>query len=137
MKKYYKVLSVVEDKLYSYNCSKNFTDLSNEKYVGTSLEYKVGEWISPKINGSDLFIIDNIENARNLAGHNYIIFECEAKNVKKIGIVASTFGFLPNAFKTMLDLKLKKKKYSHLSYYNSCYKGTLFCSSLKLIRQVQ
>jgi hypothetical protein len=52
---YYKVVRVVNNKLYSVNGSLGKVEV----------EYKLGEWVTPKVKNSKLFIFNTRQTARS------------------------------------------------------------------------
>lgn len=46
------------------------------------VEYKINQWVEPKVEGTKLFIFESLESAKNLAkGLSEDIYECIAENV--------------------------------------------------------
>ena len=142
MKYYYKVVTVSRHGLISYNTGNDTFLDHNKVYLdnGHAIVYKIGEWVYPKIDGTNLFIFDNLENAKNLCHRsltNNKIFKCQAKNVSNRGISTGKLGIETNTLKKMLKLKKRKKKFLHLSEIERMYPGTLYCTAVKLIEEVK
>ena len=52
-----------------------------------SIQYKIGEWVKPKLKKSRLFVCDNIKDA--ISGSNHLmdtrrIYKCKIRNWKKL-----------------------------------------------------
>lgn len=94
--------------------------------------YKVGEWVKPKKEYTDLFVFDNLSSAKCFAyknGEEYI-YECHVLNPRKKG----NFGL--QVLKRIIQLRKAKKKWTHIVDYNAP-RGTVFCSAVKLIKKVE
>lgn len=128
-KKYYKVVSPEQCSAVAKN------PLLKVKYV-------VGEWTTPRLDGTSLMVFDNLEAAKRFAiGSHSLIYECKIKNPKKKGVfthwldVGSFKDEIPIEIQHQLQLKKLKKKY----FCGDLYRvppGTVFCSAVKLIKEV-
>lgn len=127
MKKYYKVVS---ENLKSARASRNFDSLS--------INYKIGEWVEPHLKGSNLMVFSNLLDAKAFA-NIYIgdrIFECEVLKPSRSGIMFDSITSINMLIKRITTLKRMKKKYKHL-VNGTPPKGTIFCSAVKLIREIK
>lgn len=145
-KTYYKL---VNSKLMSFNINSQATDISQEIEMGSVLQYKIDEWVSPKIIGSKIFIFDTLKNTRQFLYHcltgainDTKIFECKAKKISKEhlfinnGIVGrkDTLSY----FNEINKLRKNKKRWTHIygCSYSGVPKGTLFASSIMLTKDI-
>lgn len=118
--------------------------MKNSKY---SVDYKIGEWVYPKISGSDLMVFDTLKNARNIFKSYGFIYECEVQNPKINGIFIDCFWIINNdsdctdilikRFEGILEYKNNQQEYLEHSDYIHAPKGTIFCDAVKLIRLVK
>lgn len=128
-KKYYKVVSL--DK---------YSVVAKNRYL--QVKYIIGEWATPRLQGTSLMVFDNLDAAKRFAiGSDVLIYQCEIKNPKKKGVfthwlnVDSVKDEIPIEIQHQLELKRLKKKY----FCGDIYKlpsGTVFCSAVKLIKEV-
>lgn len=127
MKKYYKVVSL---SLQSARASRNLEDFS--------ITYKVGKWVKPHIEGSNLMVFDNLSDAIAFTEKDIgdRIYECAILNPSKTGIIFSSIYDIEQYMKKVLKLKKMKKKYKHL-VRGLTPKGTIFCSAVKLIKEIK
>lgn len=99
--------------------------------------YKINEWVEPTIKGSKLMVFDSLEEAENflnIFGWGDVIYKCEAKNPNKTGLFIKGNMYIYNDLLKILDLKRKKKKFSHL--LDEPIPGTIFCDAVKLVEKV-
>lgn len=81
---YYKVVSVLNGSL-----------ISARVWVHAA-GYKIGEWATPPIEGSKLFVFDSLGAAARFRLPNEKIFECEVENpIKPTGLPEWLSTFLP------------------------------------------
>lgn len=125
--KYYKVLTRLDDRLYS--CINHIT----------SIEYKLDKVITPTIKNSGLFIFNDLTRAYLFSGRNldnFAIYEVECTNPRKITMVLDTW------FMNDLDVDLFWRNYGNVTL---CYNHFILssppaesyiCDSLKLIREI-
>jgi hypothetical protein len=93
MKQYYKICRIRNDKYYSMN-------LPPEHMPSMNIEYKLNEWVQPKLEASRLFAYHLFEKAmldftfENMynGSVNYALFECKVRNP----ILANTLAFQSN-----------------------------------------
>lgn len=78
--KYYKV--VTKD-LLSYIDTQYALSMQNEKFI---IQYKIGEFVKPKIPNSQLFVFNSLEEAQQWHMRGLRLFECEVKNPRKAKI---------------------------------------------------
>ena len=134
--KYYKVVSVLTDRYYS--C---YVNVFNELKV----EYKIGEWVKPNIEKTDLMVFNDLEQAVRFSRSMYglkKIFECKVKNPKNNGLIINInrgeyITYVIECINRFINLKKKKKAYlNQISYRPPFIKNTVFCSAVKLIKEV-
>jgi len=142
-------------KVVSYDlCSILYRYLPREFIV----QYKIGEWIYPKVKNTKLMVFDNLASASRFAP-NYPIYTCVVKNPTNKAIFIDTKNifselnrmWFPTAerciplaearflikFKSMWK-KLRKKQQQHKKFFSP--KGiptdTVFVSAIKLLKKV-
>lgn len=129
-KKYYKVTS------NNMESARNTIIYVDRKRYKCGIQYKIGEWVRPNpiFKNSDIMVFRTLKAARNFASRYERIFECEAKNPKKKGLVIiwKDWKYLFDALKN----KRNKKKFLDLSEYESAPIGTVFCSAVKLTKEI-
>lgn len=108
---YYKIVRVRNGKLYSYNYPAEDKHLNS----GVCIEYKVGEWTKPKIEGTRLFVFNTLKEAQAEFNKNcacwsdYSIYECECKgHIECSGVKYNIF--FRDFWKKINALLNKKKK---------------------------
>lgn len=146
-KKYYKVVfhnlsgELVSVSLSDYVCFNDYV----RQHLG--IIYKINEWVKPKDLATNLMCFDDLNAAKTFMAelinekytHRLKIFECKVKNPREKGLyfrLYAKYSIVNEYIQRIKELKLyKKKKYSHL--YTTCpYKHTIFCSAIKLIKEV-
>lgn len=122
MQTFYKVVLVESGKLYS--CIADFY----------GIEYRVGEFVSPKIPGSKLYVFDNLNDAKWFFG-DYdefrALYECEVINPTKATKIASPF---------FSDFKLyweNREAFRAVSSEKEPLLGTWECDSVRLVREIK
>lgn len=122
-KKYYKIL--MRD-MTSINGANSFT-----------IRYKLNEWTFPKIDGSGLYVFDNLENAKDftLRESGILIYECEVVNPRKIKKLISISYLSTGYLNKLLETKKRHKKQSFY-WLRDVPKGTVLCDAVKLTRLV-
>ena len=131
-KKYYKV---VTGSLKSSQVKYWWTDY-REKYL---VQYKIGEWVEPKVEGSSLMVFSSLEDALRFVSSNvsnHKIFECEIEGAKKNGIFSGQFTKIDALLSECKKLKKAKKGWTHLCNTTGIPKGTVFADRVKLIKEV-
>jgi len=129
MKTYYKIVSKDLKSIVSINLD------TPDEYV---VQYCVNRFVEPKLKGTSLFVFDTLKNVKRffsppwVHGERYIIYEAEVKNPKQIGLFSSYCNWVYLA--ELLELKRSKKKWSHKTSVPPT--GTVFCSSVKLLKKV-
>lgn len=134
-KVYYKVVnkkleSVVASKWRGWKIGIDWSDFV--------VKYKIGEWVSPKIDKTDLMVFKKLNQAVNfsIAYEDSIIYKCNIRNPKKIGIFIENLLAIPELVKKFVQFKNKKVKYTNQIQTRFIPKGTVFCSAVKLIERI-
>lgn len=93
MKKFYKVVRIHKDRMFSsYESPKAADRIINKQKkprCSGTVEYKLNGWtykprIGPKEYGRKLFVTDDLHWARGLKFYQCEIYECEVKNAKRL-----------------------------------------------------
>lgn len=96
------------------------------------IQYKINEWIKPKIKYTKLMVFDNLDDAKYFTrGTQLIIYECKIKNPSKNGPFAIFYHNLASTVMQYIKIAKNKKKLPKTS--TSIPPGTVFCSAVKLI----
>jgi hypothetical protein len=102
------------------------------------VEYKIDKWVRPNINGTNLMVFDSLEKARDCINKNrwydIKIFECNVEKPSKKGLFSNPC--LPHIMLVALKQRLARKKYRHLTGGFVPPIGTIFCTAVKLIKEV-
>jgi hypothetical protein len=130
-KHYYKVL---KSNLKSLIIEESTTVDINGKQEKVSVQYKVGEFVSPNIPGTQLMIFDTLQNAQGfcLPQNGQKVFLVEALNVRYKGICVH---YIKQTLPYILKLKKNKKRYVNLIRKDIPF-GTLFADKVKLIKEI-
>lgn len=126
-----------------------FDMCSLTRFPKARLQYQLNEWIYPRIDGSDIMVFDSVksvENSKLFASKNRC-FECEVIKPKRNGIFSIfminmikwndyEINRMSKIFDNITKLKKNKKGYLRYSNYHLAPKGTVFCSAVKLIREI-
>ena len=132
---YFKAVSVVNGKFFSYNLSTD--DNYNRKKVeqGVVLEYKIGEWTRPKIEHSSLFCLSSLEDAKILADDEdseNLAFRCEVINPSSKGYwTGLTFDM--DRFLQLVEEQDKENDISN----HIIFSKTVFCDAIKLVELIK
>ena len=102
------------------------------------IEYKVGEWVYPKVLGTYLFVFKTLQNAKDFIHEcgisSYYIYKCLGVNEHKIlGMCPGIYG---DRILQAAKLKRQKKKYLHLFDKEVIPNGTVGVEALKLIKEI-
>lgn len=128
MKKYYKVVS---KDMWSARTCWSIDD------VHLSIRYKLNEWVYPKIKYTDLMVFEFIEDAQFFKGFYERIFECEVKNPRKQGnLIYDNTIPLEETVSQIIKNRQQKKKWTHLVAGQKRPPGTVFCSAVKLTKEI-
>lgn len=115
----YKVVKTVDDKYYSCN---------DTEY---SIEYKLGEFVQPKLVGSKLFVFECIEDAKRFAcGSRVFLAECT--NPQRFNLRARNHLRF-DVFWGCITANGALLSYEDLGMSPE---GTYVCDSVKLIKEV-
>lgn len=127
---YFKVVSVSGDKLTSYNisgCPEKDDQLVKD---GIIIEYEIGQWTYPKINGSNLFCVSDLNDAKEFRTRNDKIFRCEVKNPSEYGYWTGLTTDLERLTEAMSGNRGKMSP----NYFVS---SNIFCDAIKLLEEIQ
>lgn len=115
---------------YKYNATKDFC-----------VQYKINEWVKPEKPGTKLMVFSNLDDAKEFAlfqGIHLLIYKCSVRNPTKHGFITDLdkLGYI---YPTLIKRIKQKKKITDL--YQECEKnsipeGTVFCSAVKLLEEV-
>ena len=135
-KKYYKVVLNSKGKLFSCIRDTNFFGGNNfkSKYA---IEYKVGEWVRPNVDGSQLMVFKFLNDAKIFARNHslYDIYKCEISGITKKSVFIRYTSLYYNMHR-IRDLWKKKKNRKKINHYMDLPpSGTIFCSAVKLIER--
>lgn len=130
---YYKVVyrSWYDKKLTSYAGR-----VRNSKFC---VEYRVGEWVTPTVENTKLYVFNDLENAFRWVNQdsgrdsNVMLFECKVKNPIRDFQVGSVFG-IEEFWSQYFGFRQKHKKIQIESYKN--IPGTTGCSAVKLTKSI-
>lgn len=114
------------------------------------INYKINEWVKPKIPGTKLMVFSNLDSAkqfanpyrsfRSLSDIIYCIYTCHIKNPSKIGFFTYIYDS-PSGIRTKYYeyYKLIKNKKRRSSFKNNANipNDTVFCSAVKLLDRIQ
>jgi hypothetical protein len=116
---YYKVVKTVGDKYYSCNDTEH------------SIEYKLGEFVQPKLVGSRLFVFECIKDAKRFA-YDLRVFLVECTNPRQFKLRArNSLRF--DIFWDCIAANGVGLGYEDLGISPE---GTYVCDSVKLIKEV-
>ena len=106
-----------------------------------NIKYKIGEWVEPP-PGMDLFVFDNLNDAKSFRPNSdFVIFGVNVRKPRKKGLFRQVgWGWTReqriDILNTWTKRRLQKKKFINENKYEQPPKGTIFCRSVKLIKQV-
>jgi hypothetical protein len=132
---YYKIVQKVKRKLKS--CMVPNWDIDADLMNLLCIEYKVNEYVYPKLEGSKLYVFSNLDSASKFLNiidfynkDKCVIYECEVENpgkIKPLYCINSIVNYW-------------KKKKSHKSTSNFLInktKGFVSCDAVKLTKRVK
>jgi len=105
--------------------------------ISLKVEYKLNEWVKPKLENSPLFVFSSLQQAHfhydQMCADS--IYECEVKNPRTIKIIAAILDYyaLNNVVRFWKDRK--RKKGCKVSSWPAP-KGTIICDEVKLTKKV-
>lgn len=120
-----------------------FSLVINDKPL--TVEYKLGQFVSPNVPYTKLMIFDTLENAENFKGNffhygNVEIYSVYAKGVSKTGlfieVTSSNIITLKEEIGNLIKSRKNKKKYINKEPFGIPPKGTLFAKEVKLINKI-
>ena len=130
MKYYYKVVCKnMKSAIVSQSIHSEIRDLS--------VEYKVGEWVRPNVDGSQLMVFKFLNDAKIFARNHslYDIYKCEISGITKKSVFIRYTSLYYNMHR-IRDLWKKKKNRKKINHYMDLPpSGTIFCSAVKLIER--
>lgn len=130
MKYYYKVVCKnMKSAIVSRSIHSEIRDLS--------VEYKVGEWVRPSVDGSQLMVFKFLNDAKIFARNHslYDIYKCEISGITKKSVFIRYTSLYYNIHR-IRDLWKKKKNRKKINHYMDLPpSGTVFCSAVKLIER--
>lgn len=140
-KTYYKVVSFSMESALScfvgeYNIKYDPTDVGYKDFM---LEYKLNNWVYPKLNGSRLYAFNDIKYASDFISkireHDVTcrLFECEVKNPKKIKQIPSMFHNIKKYWNNRRKHKKNKIGMNNNPYISN---GTVSCDAIKLTKEI-
>lgn len=136
MKTYYKVVRSDLKSVQTFSWETDyFRKFSLKDFI---IQYKIGEFVKPKIEGSDLMVFSNLKDAIGFA-HYYTdakIYKCNIVGGKSVGIFSPYLSGLEDIYCNIYEKKKAKKRWSHLVSLRNIPNGTVFCSAVKLIERV-
>lgn len=130
MKYYYKVVCKnMKSAIVSQSIHSEIRDLS--------VEYKVGEWVRPNVDGSQLMVFKFLNDAKIFARNHslYDIYKCEISGITKKSVFIRYTSLYYNMHR-IRDLWKKKKNRKKINHYMDLPpSGTIFCSAVKLLEK--
>lgn len=111
------------------------TPIAND--LGLSTQYKVGEWVQPKVKQAPLMVLNSIHEARRFMRANTVygphrLFECEIKKSKRKWGWVSKF----NAGALLKAIKWKKGYRQFVGSYKEFPTGTVFADEVMLVKEI-
>lgn len=102
------------------------------------VQYKVGEWVEPKVIGTKLFCFDQIEAAKNFgygeAEYWFRLWECEVTNPTKTYEYYYSHVYSAH-WVTILEEMLSNGITSN-TYTGLWPAHTVFCDAVKLVKEI-
>lgn len=132
-KTYYKVVRDYRGQLTS--CLESFSP-SLKIIDRFEIEYKIGDWVKPKVEKTDLMCFSSLADAISfsLTAKHLKIYECNVKNPRTKGIFIPLHdGNFIHYIDLYIDKRIKKQK---IYFPKPAYKNVIFCSSIKLLREI-
>ena len=130
MKYYYKVVCKnMKSAIVSQSIHSEIRDLS--------VEYKVGEWVRPNVDGSQLLVFKILNDAKIFARNHslYDIYKCEISGITKKSVFIR-YTSLYYDIHRIRDLWKKKKHRKKINHYMDLPpSGTIFFFFFKLIER--
>ena len=115
------------------------------------VQYGIGQLTKPKLEGTALMVFDSLDavndfmirnslkNSKVLHGmHRCRVFEVEVQHPRRQGLFVYQpwwSSYFQDFFEVLTLLRRKKKYRNRCNTY--CPKGTVFCSAVKLVREVK
>jgi hypothetical protein len=111
-----------------------------------AITYKIGEFVSPKVEGTFLAVFETEQQARSFIRvnqkyikHLFKLFKCEIKNRCKNPWIPSSYRWTNiDRLNMILKLKNQKRKFLHrvISGEDLPY-GTITCKQIKLLEEIK
>lgn len=141
MKTYYKVVSynpIIKQYVSIINVFSNHYELAHKFGV----EYKIGQWTTPIVDGTSLMCFRDLYSAEifktQLDRTELKIFKCYAKGVHrnyKLFYPLYVHQNIANKVDFFLEQKKKKKRITNTVFDQVPY-GTVFCKKIMLLEEV-
>lgn len=140
-KKYYKVVATYN---LSYFSVISILNVPGDFESEFNVEYKINEWVKPKVCGAPLMCFASLEDAINFKNQLWnnrtiIIFECEVRNPRRTNKLFLRPLRSNSDMKNIIlnNLKLKKQKKRIIQFHEDLPPaGTVFCDELKLLKKI-
>lgn len=128
MKKYYKVVRGNMESARAYWTI-------NGIYL--PVKYKLNKWVYPNLKHTDLMVFKYLSNAKAFMGPNERLFECEVKTPRKQGnLIYDSNISVSRVVLEIIKNRQQKKKWTHLVASQARPAGTVFCSAVKLTKEI-
>lgn len=120
-----------------YKVLKNSQSILSDLPISIRVEYKLNEWVKPKLENSPLFVFNSLDKAKShytqMSADS--IYECEVKNPRRIKVIAAIIDYY--ALNTVIRFwkNRKRKKGCKVSSWPAP-KGTIICDEVKLTKKV-
>ena len=102
----------------------------DEKYI---IQYEIGKFVSPNVEGSVIYCFESLESARRYKNcselHNCSIFECIGVNCRKDEWLLPTLNLREM-------YKLWESNYLHSMIHRAKIENIIMCDQLKLMKLV-
>ena len=109
---------------------------------GIKVQYKIGEWVKPNVEGSHLFVFDTIQSVKNFIGNRLSfksckVYEVEIKASRKIRQPLFFYDCMRFDRWFLYCAKLRKNHKKYTDKIDMNYpRGTIFADEVKLVKEV-
>lgn len=98
------------------------------------IHYPIGEWVTPKIENSRLFIFDSEESARDWAlVRRTLVVPCNAKNIRRKDLKRCRFSMHYTQFWSIWKATKNKSSFNFHGLVEAVPEGTLWATSIKCL----